>query len=101
LYDAGVSKDRPYLALEYIEGVTITQYCDEHRLSIRQRLLLFLQVLDAVRYAHAHLVIHRDLKPSNILVSADGQAHLLDFGVGKLVNQDAPRGPKRLRSLAR
>lgn len=93
LYDAGVTSDgRPYLALEYIEGVPITDYCDRHRLSIQQRLRLFLQVLDAVRYAHAHLVIHRDIKPSNILVSADAQAHLLDFGIAKLVNQEVPGG---------
>jgi len=91
LYDAGVTGDgRPYLALEYIEGLRITDYCDRHRLSVRQRLQLFLQVLDAVRYAHAHLVIHRDIKPSNILVSADGKAHLLDFGVAKLVKQETP-----------
>lgn len=90
LYDAGITTDgRPYLALEYIEGAPITDYCDEHRLSVRQRLELFLQVLGAVRYAHAHLVIHRDIKPSNILVSADGQAHLLDFGIAKLLKEDA------------
>ena len=69
LYDAGFAADgQPYLALEYVVGKPITEYCDEHRLSVRQRLELFRQVLSAVQYAHAHLVIHRDLKPSNILV---------------------------------
>lgn len=86
LLDAGVADDgQPYLALEYVKGVPLTAYCDEHRLSVRARLDLLGQVLDAVQYAHARLVVHRDLKPSNILVSEDGQAHLLDFGIAKLV----------------
>jgi serine/threonine protein kinase len=88
LYDAGVTSDgQPYLALEYIEGTPINQYCAAHALSVRQRLDLFLQVLEAVRYAHAHLVIHRDIKPSNILVSVDGRVHLLDFGIARLLDQ--------------
>ncbi|MEJ1963457.1 MAG: serine/threonine-protein kinase [Gammaproteobacteria bacterium] len=87
LYDAGITDEgRPYLALEYVEGVPINQYCVAHALSIRQRLELFLQVLEAIRYAHAHLVIHRDIKPSNILVSVDGRAHLLDFGIARLLD---------------
>ncbi|MEP7243426.1 MAG: serine/threonine-protein kinase [Gammaproteobacteria bacterium] len=91
LYDAGVTVDgRPYLALEYVEGVPITQYCDRLQFTVTRRLELFLQVLDAVRYAHAHLVIHRDIKPSNILVSADGRVHLLDFGIAKMLHRDAP-----------
>jgi len=82
LYDADVTASgQPFLVLEYINGVAINDYCDQHRLDIRQRLTLFQQVLKAVRYAHAHLVIHRDLKPSNILVSNDGIVHLLDFGI--------------------
>jgi serine/threonine-protein kinase len=87
LYDAGVTADdQPYLALQYVTGVPITTYCDQHGCDIRTRLELFLQVLSAVQYAHANLVIHRDLKPSNILVSADGQVQLLDFGVAKLLS---------------
>jgi WD40 repeat protein/tRNA A-37 threonylcarbamoyl transferase component Bud32 len=88
LLDAGFAEDgQPYLALEYVAGTPLTTYCDDHRLSIRARLELFRQVLGAVQYAHAHLVIHRDLKPANILVTADGQAQLLDFGIAKLLTE--------------
>jgi serine/threonine-protein kinase len=88
LYDAGVTEDgQPYLALEYVDGQPIGAYCDAHRLDVAQRLALFLQVLDAVQYAHARLVVHRDLKPSNILVDAEGQVHLLDFGIAKLLDE--------------
>jgi len=87
LYDAGVSSQgQPYFALELVEGLPITTYCTAHALNIEQRIELFLQVLDAVQYAHEHQVVHRDLKPANILVSSDGQAHLLDFGIAKLLD---------------
>jgi serine/threonine-protein kinase len=85
LFDAGVSDDgQPYLALEYVEGVPITEYCNRHRLDIPDRIELFQQVLSAVQYAHTNLVIHRDLKPSNILVTKGGEVMLLDFGIAKL-----------------
>jgi serine/threonine-protein kinase len=86
LYDAGMSSDgQPYLAMEYVQGEAIVGYCDGHRLTLRERLSLFLEVLAAVQHAHAHLIIHRDLKPSNILVTADRRVLLLDFGIAKLL----------------
>jgi WD40 repeat protein/serine/threonine protein kinase/TPR repeat protein len=88
LLDAGVAEDgQPYLALEYVAGTPLTAHCDERCLPVRDRLDLLRQVLSAVEYAHAHLVIHRDLKPSNILVSGDGQVRLLDFGIAKLLTE--------------
>ena len=87
LLDGGVTDDgRPYLVMEYVDGVPITTYCDNHRLDIPARLRLFTEVCASVQHAHQNLVVHRDLKPTNILVSADGHAHLLDFGIAKLIN---------------
>jgi WD40 repeat protein/serine/threonine protein kinase/TPR repeat protein len=88
LFDAGFAEDgQPYLALEYVAGTPLTTFCDDRRLPIPARLDLFRQVLDAVQYAHANLVIHRDIKPSNILVNEEGHAHLLDFGIAKLLTE--------------
>ncbi|TYT25954.1 serine/threonine protein kinase [Luteimonas viscosa] len=90
LLDGGQDADgRPWLVMEYIEGEPLDRYCDRHRLDVAQRMALFLQVARAVAHAHRHLVVHRDLKPSNILVDADGQAKLLDFGIAKIL---APEG---------
>ena len=87
LYDAGTSDTgQPYIALEYVEGTPIVAHCDQRKLNIRERLALFRQVLDAVQFAHANLVIHRDLKPANIFVTADGYVRLLDFGIAKFVH---------------
>ena len=86
LYDAGISAEGvPFIAMEYVDGEPLTAWCDRRSLPVRERLQLFLQVIDAVQYAHGRQVIHRDIKPSNILVTGSGQARLLDFGVGKLL----------------
>jgi len=91
LLDAGVGEQgQPYLALEYVEGLSITDYCQQHALAIEARLVLFRQVCQAVSHAHANLIVHRDLKPTNILVTASGDTRLLDFGIAKLL--DSPDG---------
>ena len=89
LHDAGVTpQGQPWLALEYVEGEPITAWCDERKVTIEGRIRIFRQVLLAVQHAHANLVIHRDLKPANILVTADGEARLLDFGIAKLLEPE-------------
>jgi serine/threonine-protein kinase len=89
LYDAGVSPEGlPYLAMEYVQGQPLTTWCDVRRVGLRERLVLFLQVTDAVQYAHVRQIVHRDLKPSNILVTESGQVRLLDFGIAKLVESE-------------
>jgi serine/threonine-protein kinase len=90
LYDAGLTDDgQPYLAIEYVEGRPLDVYCKS--LDLRGRLRLFLQVANAVAYAHGKLIIHRDLKPANILVTPDGYVRLLDFGIAKLLDDDGAR----------
>ncbi len=84
LYDGGINEDGlSYFTMEYIEGEPIDTYCDTHKLSIRQRLRLFLTVCAAVQYAHRNLIVHRDIKPGNILVTDGGMVKLLDFGIAK------------------
>lgn len=89
LLDGGATEDGlPYLVMEYVSGLPIDEYCDQHKLSIEERLKLFLKVCSAVEYAHQKLVIHRDLKPANILVTSEGQPKLLDFGIAKLLDPE-------------
>ena len=90
MLDAGFSDEgKPFLATEFVDGVSITEHCDAQTMPVRERVDLFLQVCEAVAYAHRMLVVHLDLKPSNILVSKAGEAKLLDFGTSKLVESDA------------
>lgn len=101
LLDGGVMEDgTPYYVMEYVEGLPIDRFCDEHRLPVSDRLELFLSVCEAVEHAHRHLVVHRDLKPGNILVGSDGRVKLLDFGIARVLDPlDAAAGAT-LASLA-
>lgn len=86
LIDGGSTDEQlPYLVMEYVDGRPIDRYCDDHQLSISERLVLFNKVCDAVDFAHRNLIVHRDLKPNNILVGQDGEPKLLDFGIAKLL----------------
>jgi eukaryotic-like serine/threonine-protein kinase len=98
LLDAGTTDDGiPYIVMEYVDGKPITRFVDENRLSTTARLELFLKICAAVEVAHRHSVVHRDLKPNNILVNQDGEAKLLDFGIAKLIGDDA--NPLELTAL--
>ncbi|MBL8346890.1 MAG: protein kinase [Rubrivivax sp.] len=89
LYDAGVAEGgRPWLAMERVAGLPIDDHCRRHGLEPNAVLQLALQVCDALAHAHARLIVHRDLKPANILVTEQGEVRLLDFGVGKLLQED-------------
>ncbi|MEO8010261.1 MAG: serine/threonine-protein kinase, partial [Dokdonella sp.] len=90
LIDGGVTADgRPWLALEYVDGVDLRTFCEREKLDLRARLRLFLTVCAAVSHAHSRLIVHRDLKPSNLLVTGAGEVKLLDFGIAKLIDGSA------------
>ena len=93
------STNLPYIVMERVEGAPITTYCHEHGLKTEEKLKLFLQVLEAVGYAHQKLVLHRDLKPENILVTPEGMVKLLDFGVAKLLEADSMAGVQTATTL--
>jgi serine/threonine-protein kinase len=96
LFDADTLADgTPWFAMEYVEGVPLTEYCRMHRCSIERRLKLFRQACEAVRFAHAHGVMHRDIKPTNMLVDAEGRVRLLDFGIAKQLDGLDPSGETR------
>jgi serine/threonine protein kinase len=96
LYDAGVDeRGRPYLALEYVDGVPPDEYCRAERLSLHEKLPLFLNILRAVAFAHARLIVHRDLKPNNILIAAGCDVRLLDFGIARLLQPDTSLRPQQ------
>ncbi len=99
LYDGGVTDEGfPYIIMEYVDGMPITDYCRQEKLPIADRIELFKQVLQAVQYAHENLVIHRDLKPDNILVNSQGKVKILDFGISILLDSEDDIGLTRTHS---
>jgi serine/threonine-protein kinase len=89
LFDAGTLPDgTPWIVMEYVDGVSIVDYCNTHRASLAERLRLLRDVCDAVQHAHRNLIVHRDIKPSNVLVKSDGTVKLVDFGIAKQLTGD-------------
>jgi eukaryotic-like serine/threonine-protein kinase len=102
LYDAGVTPaGRPYLAMEYVDGLPIDAFAAQDHLTVQDKLSLFLQVANAVAYAHGRLIVHRDLKPSNILVTQNGDVRLLDFGAAKLLRDDERQSSALTQEMGR
>jgi tRNA A-37 threonylcarbamoyl transferase component Bud32/tetratricopeptide (TPR) repeat protein len=100
LLDGGETADgSPYLVLEFVEGEPITHYCERVQATREQRLRLFLEVCEAVGYAHRNLIVHRDIKPANILVTPDGQPKLLDFGIAKLIDANLDQTATMVQAL--
>ncbi|HKK62072.1 MAG TPA: serine/threonine-protein kinase [Bacteroidales bacterium] len=89
LYDGGISEDgRPFFVMEYIEGSSITDYCNNNNLSVNEKLQLFTDACEAVQFAHSNFIVHRDLKPDNIIVTSKGNVKVLDFGIAKLIDNE-------------
>ncbi|CAM2065010.1 Non-specific serine/threonine protein kinase [Sulfidibacter corallicola] len=90
VYDVGSWENRPYFTMEYVPGEDFTDYCNSQKLTVAERLHLFIEVCDGVKHAHGRGIIHRDLKPSNILVKKEGDSpvpKIIDFGIAKILNQ--------------
>jgi serine/threonine protein kinase len=99
VYDAGVAPSgRPYSVMEHVRGIPITEHCDKHKLTIEQRLALFLHACEAVQHAHQRGIIHRDLKRSNILIVIEDQemvSKVIDFGVARAISHIMGSGTLR------
>jgi len=95
LIGGGITTDGlPYLVMEYVDGISIIEYCRRNKLTLENKLALFQTVCGAVAYAHSHLIVHRDIKPGNILVTVDGNLKLLDFGIAKLLDAEVRAGDR-------
>jgi serine/threonine-protein kinase len=102
ILDGGTTEEgSPYFVMEYVEGLPLDKYVEERRLGLEERLRLFCDVCEAVAFAHRNLVVHRDLKPSNILVDAEGSVKLLDFGIARVLAEDAEGAPEKTRTQFR
>jgi len=96
----GSNEPQPYIVMEHVEGLPLTTYCEQHKLALPQRLHLFRRICDALSYAHRQLVVHRDVKPGNILVTADGNPKLLDFGISRLLDPTTESGATSLATTS-
>lgn len=102
IIDSGITEHgTPWYMMEYVDGIPITEYCNKHKLNLKQRLQLFRDVCQAVQHAHKKLIVHRDLKPSNIFVDSEGRVKLLDFGIGKALSDSKKDNTANITQLNR